>query len=75
VLAVAYALQVEDLAREVQAMTLAASVVLGMGGEAERPSWGELREEFDEMLSAPMQGERESDGSPRAIKMRALGVA
>ena len=79
VLAVAYVLRLEDLARDVHAHTVGAAIAEAFGlrqvaGDA--ATWDLVKRSFDVELAAPPAGETDTrDDSPRGIKLRALGVA
>jgi hypothetical protein len=80
VLAVAYVLRLEDLARDVHAHTISAGIVAALGGEqtgGDRPDWDTVKARFDAGLAEPPAGQpaAAADRSPRGIKLRALGVA
>lgn len=74
-LAVAYVLRLGDLRREVDALNLASSVSMALGGGGEHLRWGEIKAEFDADLAADPQNRpsgAEVD-SGRGIRLRALG--
>ncbi len=74
-LAVAYVLQLEDLAREVHADTIAAGVAAAFGTElAGRADFGTAKAVFDETLAAAPAGQGPGDDSPDGIRLRVLGV-
>jgi len=78
VLAVAYVLRLEDLARDVHAHTVAACLAQALGMQqvaGDRADWDLVKARFDAELAAPPAGEGPHDDSPRGIKLRALGVA
>ena len=78
VLAVAYVLRLEDLARDVHAHTIAGAIAQALGAEqvaGDRADWNAVKARFDEALAAPPASESPRDDSPRGIKLRALGVA
>lgn len=70
----AYALRLEDLAREHQALTIAAGVAQALGKQVEADTWETVRARFDEALSADPGEPAARDDSPRGIKLRVLGV-
>jgi hypothetical protein len=78
VLAVAYVLRLEDLARDVHAHTVAAGIAQALGMQqvaGDRADWDAVKARFDRELAAPPAGEAAArDNSPRGIKLRALGV-
>ncbi|MEV7264712.1 hypothetical protein AB0N38_14280 [Micromonospora aurantiaca] len=78
-LAVAYVLRLEDLARDVHAHTVGAAIAQALGGRqvaGDRADWVTAKNRFDAELAAVPGGEGDpDDDSPRAIKLRALGVA
>ncbi|MEU7174660.1 MULTISPECIES: hypothetical protein [Micromonospora] len=77
-LAVAYVLRLEDLARDVHAHTVGAVIAQALGAQqvaGDRADWGEAKARFDAALAAPPAGEGPRDDSARGIKLRALGVA
>ena len=71
----AYALQVEDLAREHHAQTVAYGIATAMGQATHRPDWSEVVAEFDAGLAEALTAEAtEPDRSTRGIRLRVLGV-
>ena len=77
-LAVAYVLRLEDLARDVHAHTVAAAIAQALGVPqvaGDRADWELVRTRFDVELAAAPAGEGPRDDSPRGIKLRVLGVA
>ncbi|WP_435589574.1 hypothetical protein [Micromonospora aurantiaca (nom. illeg.)] len=78
-LAVAYVLRLDDLARDVHAHTVGAAVAQALGGRqvgGDRADWETAKALFDAELAADPGGRGDpGDDSPRAIKLRALGVA
>lgn len=74
-LALAYVLQLEDLAREVHAHTVAAGIAAAFGTELPgRADFETAKAVFDETLAQPPAGQGPGDDSPDGIKLRALGV-
>ncbi len=77
-LAVAYTLRLEDLARDVHAHTVAAAMAQAFGAQqvaGGRADWDAVKAQFDVDLAAPPPGEGVRDDSARGIRLRALGVA
>lgn len=77
-LAVAYTLRLEDLARDVHAHTIAAGIAQALGMQqvgGDRADWDAVKAAFDADLAAPPAGEEVRDDSARGIRLRALGVA
>ncbi|MBM0257048.1 hypothetical protein [Micromonospora sp. 4G55] len=77
-LAVAYTLRLEDLARDVHAHTIGAGIARALGMEqvaGDAADWDVAKALFDAELAAPLAETAERDDSPRGIKLRALGVA
>lgn len=78
-LAVAYVIRLEDLARDVQALTTAAATALALGADVALPEWEDSRARFDAALSAPPAAEARPErmnatDEMKAIKMRALSL-
>jgi hypothetical protein len=78
VLCMAYTLRLQELADEVHAHTVGAAVAQALGAQpagGDPLDWDAARAQFDERLSAPPADQAPDAGSPRQIKMRALGMA
>jgi hypothetical protein len=59
----------------VHAYTVGALVAAAMGQQVEAPDWDEVRDAFDRALAAEPEPERAAEpDTPKAIKMRALGL-
>ena len=72
--------RLEDLARDVHALTIAAGMARAMGGEVLMPDWESSKATFDADLAAeprdrddPVADSRPQTG--RGIEMRALGMS
>lgn len=76
-LAVAYTLRLEDLARDVHAHTVGAAIAAALGVQqvaGDAAHWDTVKAGFDAALAAPPADQGGRDDSPRGIKLRALGV-
>lgn len=73
-----YTIELDNLARDVHAHTVAAAIAAALGADVQVPDWDTVRAVFDEDLAAPPEPGRPAEpvvDTPKAIKMRALGLA
>jgi hypothetical protein len=81
VIAVAYVIRLEDLARDVQVLTTGASVAIALGADVPVPDWDNAKAAFDAALAVPPAEARTAedaagrDDDMRSMKLRALGIA
>jgi hypothetical protein len=81
VIAVAYVIRLEDLARDVQSLATGASVAIALGADVPVPDWDNTKASFDAALAAAPAEVRASedaagrDDDMRSMKLRALGIA
>jgi hypothetical protein len=67
----------DELARDVQAHTVAAAIARALGAEqasGDRPDWSQVRDRFDELLAEAPDAERPETNTPKAIILRAVGL-
>lgn len=72
-----YTVLLDDLARAVDAHTVAAAVAQALGRDVSLPDWGDARDRFDAGLAAePVPGGAEVEqDTAKTIMLRALGLS